>query len=62
MHHLIYENLSNNILLSDFALPNDIENKLNSYKLLYNIPDTFNVQNEVDKYENGLVELSDYTN
>ena len=62
MSHLIYEQLSNNILLSDFALPNDIEDQLNSYKLLYNIPATFNVQNEVDKYENGQVELSDYSN
>lgn len=61
MQHIIYKQLSSNILLSDFALVNELEDQIVSYKLLYNIPMSFNVQTEVDKYENGEVELSNYT-
>ena len=57
----IYQDLSNNIMLSDFALPNNSEEQIKSYKLLHNISRKFNEQNEVDKYENGEVDLSDYT-
>jgi hypothetical protein len=57
----IYKYLSNNILLSNFELVNDKKDIIDSYRILYNIPYTFNVQNEVDKYENGEVILSDYT-
>ena len=48
-------------MLSDFALPNNREEQIKSYKLLHNISRKFNEQNEVDKYENGEVDLSDYT-
>lgn len=57
----IYKHLSNNILLSSFELENNKKEQIDSYKVLYNIPYTFNVQNEVDKYENDEVILSDYT-
>lgn len=58
---IIHENLSDNIILSNFELPNDEAEKINSYRVLFNIPTTFNVYTEVDKYENGEVDLSDYS-
>jgi transcriptional regulator with XRE-family HTH domain len=48
-------------LLSDFELPNDSASKIESYRKLFNISKAFDVEAEVDSYENGLVELSDYT-
>ena len=48
-------------MLSDFELPNDSASKIESYRRLFNISKSFDVEAEVDSYEAGLAELSDFT-
>lgn len=48
-------------MLSDFELPNSAASKIETYRKLFNIPISFDVEHEVDNYENGLSELSDYS-
>ena len=57
----IYEELSTSILCDDFALPNQYSESIEYKRRLFNLPKSFDVEDEVDNYENGLVELSDYS-
>lgn len=57
----IYKVLSDTILYKDFELENKYSDTINSYKKLFNIQTSFDVEEEVDNYENGLVDLSDYS-
>ena len=58
---LVYEDLSDSILLSDFALPNDYIDDIKALQLKYNIPYSFDVEAEVDKIDDGLSKYDDYS-
>ena len=60
----IYRDLSDTIILSDFTITNtDIDeiDKLEKYRLKYNVSKSFNQVVEYDKIENGYTKFSDYS-
>ena len=56
----IVEVLSDNILLSDFELPNKYQDKIDEYKTRWHIAPDFKPEDAVDNIEAGLSTMDDY--
>lgn len=57
----IFEELSSSILLSGFVLPNKYADKMDSYKVKWNIPREFDPEAEMKKIEDGVSAYDNYT-
>lgn len=57
----IYQILSDNILLSSFVLPNKYKDKMDAYKTKWNIPISFQPEDEMQKIEAGISSYENYT-
>lgn len=57
----IFEELSSSILLSGFVLPNKYADKMDAYKVKWNIPREFDPEAEMKKIEDGVSSYDNYT-
>ena len=57
----IFEELSSSILLSGFVLPNKYADKMDAYKVKWNIPQEFDPEAEMKKIEDGVSAYDNYT-